>query len=133
MQTEALHYSGLRAFAVFGRRFSDLTLTEYRGNLFTTVFVLCAYIFSFFFIHIREFSAHSNFTFPDPLTAEGALRAGPDADPPLNMHRALIFHGAFILATASTIFLLRGKQARKELDELKQQQALGGASSNVGE
>jgi FLVCR family MFS transporter 7 len=49
------------------------------------------------------------------------------------MHRALIFHGAFILATASTIFLLRGKQARKELDELKQQQALGGASSNVGE
>jgi len=80
-------------------------LLWFTGNLFTIVFVL----------------------------SEGALRAGPDADPPLNMHRALIFHGAFILATASTIFLLRGKQARKELDELKQQQALGGASSNVGE
>ncbi|KAF9010646.1 major facilitator superfamily domain-containing protein [Cyathus striatus] len=42
------------------------------------------------------------------------VRAGEDASPPLNMRRALIFN-------ASLIFLLRGHQARKELDEKKYQ------------
>ncbi|GJE88916.1 MFS general substrate transporter [Phanerochaete sordida] len=47
----------------------------------------------------------------------GALRAGPDANPPLNMHRALIFLGAFVCSAVVTIFGLRGRQARREMDE----------------
>jgi MFS transporter, FLVCR family, MFS-domain-containing protein 7 len=48
---------------------------------------------------------------------ENSLRAGPDADPPFNMHRALIFEGAFTLAVSATMVGLRGKQARRERDE----------------
>ncbi|KAF8070699.1 major facilitator superfamily domain-containing protein [Lyophyllum atratum] len=51
------------------------------------------------------------------VLSEGALRAGPDANPPLNMRRALIFNGAIIAAAASLIFLLHGRQVRKERDE----------------
>jgi len=61
----------------------------FAGNAFTVIFVL----------------------------SETALRASPDANPPLNMRRALIFNGAFIMASASFVFFLRGKQARRELDE----------------
>ncbi|TFK68705.1 MFS general substrate transporter [Pluteus cervinus] len=52
-----------------------------------------------------------------------ALRAGPAANPPLNMHRALIFNGSLVLPVTSLIFLLRGKQVRKELDEEMQHRA----------
>ncbi|KAF8894114.1 major facilitator superfamily domain-containing protein [Infundibulicybe gibba] len=51
------------------------------------------------------------------ILAEGALRAGPSAHPPLNMRRALIFNGAFVSGAAALVFLLRGKQVRKERDE----------------
>jgi len=51
------------------------------------------------------------------VLSEGALRAGPDADPPLNMRRALIFNGSIIMASASLVFLLHGRQVRKERDE----------------
>jgi FLVCR family MFS transporter 7 len=54
-------------------------------------------------------------------TGEGALRASPSAKPPLNMRKALVFNGAFTLFTGMFVFLLRGKQARKELDEEKNQ------------
>lgn len=47
---------------------------------------------------------------------EGALRAPTTANPPLNMRRALIFSGAFIMVGCSTIFFIRGKQARREMD-----------------
>jgi hypothetical protein len=77
-----------------------------------------------------EFSSRSN-VLSATLIAEGALRAGPDANPPLNMRGALIFRGSFIFATSSTVFFLRGNQARKELDERKEQQALAGGSPNV--
>jgi MFS transporter, FLVCR family, MFS-domain-containing protein 7 len=50
---------------------------------------------------------------------EGVLRAPPSADPPLNMKKGLIFNGVFVLATSCTVVLIRGKQARKELDEEK--------------
>lgn len=51
------------------------------------------------------------------MTVENSLRAGPDANPPLNMHRALIFSGAFALTSGVLVFLLRGKQTRRKLDE----------------
>jgi hypothetical protein len=51
------------------------------------------------------------------FTVQGALRAGAGANPPLNMHRALIFSGTFVLSAATLVFLVRGKQARKERDE----------------
>ncbi|KAJ6468306.1 major facilitator superfamily domain-containing protein [Mycena sanguinolenta] len=54
------------------------------------------------------------------VQAQGALRAGANANPPLNMRRALIFNGTFVVASSSLIFLLRGKQVRKELDERMQ-------------
>ncbi|KAG6813389.1 hypothetical protein H0H92_011655 [Tricholoma furcatifolium] len=50
-------------------------------------------------------------------TVEGALRADADANPPLNMRRALIFNGAIIVTSAVSVILLRGRQARKERDE----------------
>jgi hypothetical protein len=56
--------------------------------------------------------------------AETALRASPDANPPLNMRQALIFNGAFITASAFFIVFISGKQARRELDEQKLQQSL---------
>jgi MFS transporter, FLVCR family, MFS-domain-containing protein 7 len=52
-------------------------------------------------------------------TAQGALRAGPNASPPLNMHKAIIFNGVFIAVPCMLVFFLRGKQARKEMDESK--------------
>jgi len=61
------------------------------------------------------------------ILAETALRASPDANPPLNMRQALIFNGAFIVASASLVFFIRGKQARRELDEQKLQQVAGAA------
>ncbi|KAJ6577555.1 major facilitator superfamily domain-containing protein, partial [Mycena capillaripes] len=51
------------------------------------------------------------------VQAQGALRAGSDGHPPLNMHRALIFNGAFVVVTSLSVFVIRGKQVRKELDE----------------
>ncbi|KAJ7188327.1 major facilitator superfamily domain-containing protein [Mycena filopes] len=55
------------------------------------------------------------------ILVEGALRAGPDANPPLNMRRALIFNGAFVMGVAASIFFLRGRQMRKQVDQEKQQ------------
>ena len=65
------------------------------------------------------------------VLVEGALRASPTADPPLNMHKSLIFNGAFILAGCCSVFFLRGKQARREKDaqmgDGQQQNTLYGA------
>jgi hypothetical protein len=57
------------------------------------------------------------------ILVEGALRAGPDANPPLNMHRALIFNGAVVLTVCASIFFIRGQQTRKELDQEKQKRS----------
>jgi hypothetical protein len=48
---------------------------------------------------------------------ESALRANQDAHPPLNMHRSLIFNGVFVMVPMLFIFLMKGKQVRKEMDE----------------
>ncbi|KAJ7725873.1 major facilitator superfamily domain-containing protein [Mycena maculata] len=58
------------------------------------------------------------------ILAEGALRAGPDAIPPLNMHRALIFNGTIVMASSAFIFFLHGKQARKLVDQERLQQSI---------
>ncbi|EPQ57161.1 MFS general substrate transporter [Gloeophyllum trabeum ATCC 11539] len=51
------------------------------------------------------------------ILVEGALRAGPDANPPLNMRRALIFNAAFVWGAVVFVVLFRGKQARRAMDE----------------
>ncbi|KDQ15326.1 hypothetical protein BOTBODRAFT_108891 [Botryobasidium botryosum FD-172 SS1] len=45
-----------------------------------------------------------------------ALRAGPDASPPLNMHRTLIFIGSVVAVAAVSVFWVNGKQVRREQD-----------------
>jgi len=50
------------------------------------------------------------------VLVQGALRAPSTASPPLNMHKALIFNGAFIMASTSFVFFIRGRQARREMD-----------------
>uniref|UniRef100_A0A0W0F096 MFS general substrate transporter n=1 Tax=Moniliophthora roreri TaxID=221103 RepID=A0A0W0F096_MONRR len=59
------------------------------------------------------------------VVVEDALRAGPHANPPLNMHRSLIFHGVMVMVAAGLTLLLRGKQVRKELDQQKIQEVAG--------
>jgi len=58
------------------------------------------------------------------VLSESALRAGPDASPPLNMRRALILNGVIVMFSTCTVFLLNGRQARKEQDEQKLQALL---------
>ena len=54
---------------------------------------------------------------------EGALRAGENAHPPLNMHRAFIFQGALVTSVVAFVYLLEGKQTRRNLDEEKREEA----------
>ena len=51
--------------------------------------------------------------------ASNALRAGPDAHPPLNMLKVLILMGVLALALCSPVLLLRGEQKRRLMDEEK--------------
>ncbi|KAI0920498.1 hypothetical protein AcV5_010215 [Taiwanofungus camphoratus] len=62
------------------------------------------------------------------VLSENALRAGPDANPPYNMKRALVFQGALVCAAIAFIFLLEGRQIRREQDEqrLAEARAQGG-------
>jgi len=53
------------------------------------------------------------------VLVNGALRAPSTGNPPLNMHRALIFQGVFICGCVFFVIFLKGRQARRELDELK--------------
>ncbi|KAI0799574.1 major facilitator superfamily domain-containing protein [Irpex lacteus] len=57
------------------------------------------------------------------VLSENALRAGPSADPPLNMHQAIIFAGIIALAASVTAFGSEGKQTRRKLDEQRMQEA----------
>lgn len=51
------------------------------------------------------------------ILGEGALRAPSTANPPYNMHSALILHGCIIVVVGSLVFFVRGKQVRREADE----------------
>jgi len=66
------------------------------------------------------------------VLSEGALRAGPDADPPLNMRRALIFQGCFVCVAAAFVFLLQGRQTRREKDEREMAAAREGVAESDG-
>jgi len=58
------------------------------------------------------------------FTVGGAVRAGLDASPPLNLKNYLIFQGVVVLVICSTILFLHGVQRRKVADEEKMQEAL---------
>jgi len=65
------------------------------------------------------------------ILVQDALRASPAADPPQNMHRAIIFNGAWVLAITGTVFFLRGRQTRRELDEqMNEEQKTAGMGMN---
>lgn len=51
-----------------------------------------------------------------PSLVMSALRASESANPPKNMHAALIFNGVLIVAVVASVFLLRGRQRRRESD-----------------
>jgi len=50
-------------------------------------------------------------------TVQGALRSGPHTNPPHHMGKALIFNGVVIMVVSSLVFLVQGRQVRKERDE----------------
>ncbi|KAM5538876.1 hypothetical protein V8D89_007598 [Ganoderma adspersum] len=57
------------------------------------------------------------------VLVEGALRAGPNANPPYNMHHAIIFQGVLGMAVVASVYLLEGKQTRRAQDEDKRDEA----------
>ncbi|KAK7676965.1 hypothetical protein QCA50_020083 [Cerrena zonata] len=57
------------------------------------------------------------------VLVEGAMRASDSADPPNNLHSALIFQGAFVCALVIFIFFLHGEQKRRRTDEHHAQKA----------
>ncbi|KAF9050074.1 major facilitator superfamily domain-containing protein [Panaeolus papilionaceus] len=57
------------------------------------------------------------------ILAGGALRAGEDASPPLNMRKTLILIGVLCVAICSSVFFICGEQKRKTLDEQKLQRS----------
>ncbi|KAI9455439.1 MFS general substrate transporter [Lactarius psammicola] len=59
------------------------------------------------------------------ILIQGALRADRDtANPPLNMHRAIVFNGILVFAISLLVFFLRGQQLRRKLDEQMNMQQL---------
>jgi len=51
------------------------------------------------------------------ILAEGALRASATASPPYNMRAALVLHSVFVVVFGASVFFVRAKQARREMDE----------------
>ncbi|KAI0632840.1 MFS general substrate transporter [Trametes polyzona] len=51
------------------------------------------------------------------VVAENALREGPDASPPLNMHKAVIFQAVVVTGVITLIYFAEGKQPRRARDE----------------
>lgn len=50
------------------------------------------------------------------IYVEDALRSGPDASPPLNMRRSVIFNAALVVFVAVIIVVgLRGRQTRRQM------------------
>ncbi|KAH8994743.1 MFS general substrate transporter [Lactarius hatsudake] len=59
------------------------------------------------------------------ILIQGALRADRvTGNPPLNMHRAIVFNGIAVFAISLLVFFLRGRQTRRELDEQMNMQQL---------
>lgn len=51
------------------------------------------------------------------ILAEDSMRASDSANPPQNMHRAMIFQGVFVCALVFATSVLRGEQKRRRVDE----------------
>ncbi|CAL1697928.1 unnamed protein product [Somion occarium] len=51
------------------------------------------------------------------VLSEDSMRADDSANPPQNMHRALIFQGAFVCGIAAFVFFIQGEQKRRRIDE----------------
>ncbi|KAH9979057.1 MFS general substrate transporter [Lactifluus volemus] len=51
------------------------------------------------------------------ILVQNALRDSDAANPPLNMHRAILFNGIVVFIVCLLVFFLDGKQARREMDE----------------
>ncbi|KAI9442617.1 MFS general substrate transporter [Lactarius indigo] len=68
------------------------------------------------------------------ILAQGALRADRvTGNPPLNMHRAIVFNGIVVFAVSLLVFFLRGRQTRRELDEQMNMQQLSHSPSPAAE
>jgi len=52
-----------------------------------------------------------------------ALRAGNDANPPQSMTRSLVFLGGIVMSSCVCVFALQARQARRELDVQKADEA----------
>lgn len=65
------------------------------------------------------------------ILAESALRAGPNGNPPLNMRNALIFHGTLVCVASVLVFGLKGKQTRRERDEIEAKRGEGLANMEL--
>ena len=76
------------------------------GNLFGIILILGEFPFWFLKTQLPI------------LTAEGALRAPSTANPPYNMHAALILHGCVVMVCGAFVFALRARQVRREKDEI---------------
>ncbi|KAI0668890.1 MFS general substrate transporter [Trametes maxima] len=64
------------------------------------------------------------------VLVEDALREGPNANPPLNMHRSAIFQGVLVTAVIVFVYLVEGKQTRRAQDE-EMRRALARASRSM--
>lgn len=93
---------------------SFLSVVHYRGNLFGVMFILGKLSSQLVYIQL---------IIPVSIV-QGALRADENATPPLNMHRALIFNGSFIIVACSLVFFIQGNQVRKRSDEEKFRETL---------
>jgi FLVCR family MFS transporter 7 len=60
------------------------------------------------------------------LAIEDALRAGPNANPPLNMKKGLIFQGVLVLVITFLGFGIRGTQTRRAKDEAEAMESVDG-------
>ncbi|KDN49829.1 hypothetical protein RSAG8_01894, partial [Rhizoctonia solani AG-8 WAC10335] len=62
------------------------------------------------------------------LSMDALKDDSPDANPPSNMFKSLIFQGCFVAVIAISVFGLKGQQTRRELDIQKQQERILTAS-----
>ena len=88
---------------------TDVNMFASRGNLFGIIFVLGMCRLNLYY---RSKTLCLSFSI-----VEGAMRASDSANPPKNLHNALIFQGAFVLGLVGFILLLHGEQKRRRADE----------------
>lgn len=88
--------------------------------------VTCFHAYSFWVRFGFKWSCLSSYQPP----VLGALRAGPNGSPPLNMKHSLIFMGVVVVSFSLLIFLVHGEQRRKAMDEQKLKESLASHMQN---